>query len=79
MSTEVYNAFREIGVSEEKSQSAATALNSENSKKIEKIGEKISRIENNIHEIKSEQKLTKWMVALVIGIQVIPYLKSIIN
>ncbi len=86
MISEVYNAFKKAGIPDQEAQEAAEALLSENNKNkeitttIQKNIEKLDKkIEINFTEIKAEAKITRWMIALIITIQVIPFLKSPIN
>ncbi len=86
MITEVYNAFRKAGVDEETAEKAAIALTEEknkekkdNQQKINDIDQRISNVEKLLFEIKAENKINRWMLGLIIAIQVIPFLKQLIN
>jgi len=74
MIVEVYNAFRKAGVPEKEAQEAAEALANEN------VATKadMQLMEKKIIEINGEIKILKWMVGLVIAIEVIPLLKTVL-
>lgn len=74
MIVEVYNAFKKAGVPEEDAQKAAEAI----SQTTTASKSDIEKIEKEIIEVKGGIKLTKWMIGLVIAINVIPMLKEII-
>ena len=61
MIKEVYEALKDAGANEEKAISAAQA---------------IADYEKDISSIKYDLKLLKWMIALVITIEVLPLLKT---
>lgn len=75
MITEVYKAFKKPGVPEEDAQKAAEAISQRSSA----TRSDIQKIEREIVEIKDEIKLTKWMIGLLIAINVIPMIKELIN
>ncbi len=56
---EIYDAFREAGVSEEKSTSAAKA---------------VADYEHRFNKIDSDLMVLKWMVGLVIVVNILPML-----
>ena len=60
---EVYDAFIEAGVSENKSSEAAKA---------------IANYDNRFNKIESYLLILKWMVALVIVVEILPILKSVL-
>ena len=60
---EVYDAFIEAGVSENKSSEAAKA---------------IVNYGNKFNKIESDLLILKWMVALVIVVEILPVLKSVL-
>ncbi len=59
---EVYDAFREAGVSEEKSAEAAKA---------------VADFDTRFSKIKADLLVLKWMVGLVIAAEVLPLLKTL--
>ncbi len=59
---EVYDAFREAGVSEEKSTEAAKA---------------IADFDTRFAKLEADLLVLKWMVGLVIAAEVLPLLKSL--
>lgn len=75
MITQVYKAFKKAGVPEEDAQKAAEAISQRSSA----TRSDIQKIEREIVEIKGEIKLTKWMIGLLIAINVIPMIKELIN
>lgn len=64
MISEVYEAFRSIGVPEEAARKAAEALSAEN-----------LATKSDIDKIERELLVIKWMVGLVIAAEVLPLLK----
>jgi len=74
MITEVYNAFRKAGVPEKEAQDAAEALSNETTASKTDI----EKLDKKMIEINGEIKILKWMVGLVIAINVIPLLKNIL-
>ncbi|MEE9395682.1 MAG: hypothetical protein V3V31_01590 [Methylococcales bacterium] len=67
MISEVYSAFRKAGVPEEDARLAAEALSAEN-----------LATKDDMRKLDKELLIIKWMLGLVIAIQVILYLKSIV-
>ena len=67
MISEVYSAFRKAGVPEEDARLAAEALSAES-----------LATKDDIRKLDKELLIIKWMLGLVIAIQVIPYLKTLI-
>lgn len=59
---EVYDAFKEAGVSEDKASDAAKA---------------IADYDNRFNKIESDLLILKWMVGLVIVVEILPLLKSV--
>jgi len=66
MISEVYTAFRSAGVSEDTAKSAAEALSAES-----------LATKDDIRKLEKELIIIKWMIGLVIAVQVLPLLKSI--
>ena len=75
MITEVYNAFRKMGVPEKEAQDAAEALSNETTA----TKSDIESLDKKMIEIAGEIKILKWMIGLVIAINVIPLLKALLN
>jgi len=73
MIIEVYNAFREAGVPEQEAQDAAEVLSNETTATKADTG----TLEKQMVEINGEIKVIKWMIGLVIVINVIPFLKGL--
>ena len=61
MNSEIYAALIDAGSSEEKAKAAAVS---------------VTDYERDIHEVKSELKLIKWGVGLIIAAEVLPLMKS---
>ncbi len=61
MNSEIYAALIEAGSSEEKATAAAIS---------------ITDYERDMHEVKSDLKLIKWGVGLIIAAEVMPLMKS---
>ena len=59
---EVYDAFLEAGVSEEKSSEAAKA---------------IANYDTKFNKIEADLLILKWMVGMVIVVEILPILKSL--
>ena len=62
MITEVYEAFKDAGTSEEKAKAAATAL---------------ADYEARFNKIDTDLLILKWMLGIVIAAEVLPWLKTI--
>ncbi len=62
MITEVYEAFKEAGTSEEKAKAAAIAL---------------ADYEARFNKIDTDLLILKWMLGIVIAAEVLPWLKTI--
>lgn len=60
---EVYDAFREAGVSEEKSTEAAKA---------------IADFDGRFVKIEADLLILKWMVGLVIIVEVLPFIRTLL-
>ncbi len=75
MITEVYNAFRKAGVPEKEAQDAAEALSNETTA----TKSDVESLDKKMIEITGEIKILKWMIGLVIAINVIPLLKDVLN
>ena len=75
MNKEIYDAFRSAGVEDEQAAAAAKATTSE----VDSIKSNIVDIKLDIVAIKSDVKLLRWMLGLVIVVEVLPYLKSFIQ
>ena len=78
MISEVYSAFRKAGVPEDDARSAAEALSSENlATKTDII--KIEReLKTDIIKVERELIVIKWMVGLVILVNVVPTLAKLV-
>jgi hypothetical protein len=63
--SEVYEAFRVVGVSEDSARKAAEALSSEN-----------LATKSDISDIQKELLVMKWMLAVVVAATVLPLLKG---
>jgi len=63
MISEVYTAFRSAGVPEETAKLAAEAL----------------ATKDDINKLEKELIIIKWMIGLVIIVQVLPFLKGVIE
>ena len=64
MNSEIYAALIDAGSSEEKAKAAAIS---------------VTDYERDINEVKSELKLIKWGVGLIIAAEVLPLLKSLFS
>ncbi len=75
MIVEIYEAFKKAGVDEELAKKAAEAISADQTA----TKSDINKIEKEIVEVKGEIKLVKWMITLVIIINIIPILKDVFN
>ncbi|MCK5648819.1 MAG: integrase [Gammaproteobacteria bacterium] len=66
MISEVYSAFRKAGVPEEDAKAAAEALSSES-----------LATKDDIRKLDKELTIIKWMLGLVIVVEVMPLLKGL--
>ena len=66
---EVYDAFREAGVSEEKSTEAAKA--------VADFDTRFAKLEADLLKLRADLLILKWMVGLVIAAEVLPLLKTL--
>ncbi len=66
---EAYDAFLDAGASEQKSTAAAKALAD--------YDERFGQINNRSNKIESDLLILKWMVGLVIVVNVLPMLQSL--
>ena len=66
---EVYDAFLDAGASEAKSTAAAKALAD--------YDERFSQINDRFNKIESDLLILKWMVGLIIVVNVLPMLRSL--
>jgi len=67
MISEVYTAFRKAGVSEDDSKAAAEALSAES-----------LATKDDIKKLEKELIIIKWMLGLVIVVEVIPLMKTML-
>ncbi len=68
MISEVYSAFRKAGVPEEDARLAAEALSAES-----------LATKDDIRKLDKELLIIKWMLGLIIAIQVIPILRPLLS
>ncbi len=61
MNSEIYSALIEAGASEEKAKAAAVS---------------VTDYEKDINEVKSDLKVIKWGIGLIIAAEVLPLMKS---
>lgn len=61
MNSEIYSALIEAGASEEKAKAAAVS---------------VTDYERDINEVKSDLKVIKWGIGLIIAAEVLPIMKS---
>ena len=67
MISEVYSAFRTAGVPEEEARKAAEALSAKN-----------LATKNDIADVKRKLTVVKWMLGIVIAVQVLPLLRAVV-
>jgi hypothetical protein len=68
MISEVYSAFRKAGVPEEDARLAAEALSAES-----------LATKDDIRKLDKELLIIKWMLGLIIAIQVLPILRTLLT
>lgn len=74
MRFEIYDAFRAAGVPDEKARAAAEAISEEHLATKGDVG----AIRQDIEKLSRELLVIKWMVGLVIAVQVIPLLRHLL-
>lgn len=73
----VYQAFRSIGIDEEKAQKAAQAISAESvATKGDLVGLE-KRLSDQYTQLDKEIHVMKWMLAIVVAAMVLPLLKSV--
>jgi len=75
MLVEVYEALKDVGVSDEKAIRASEAL----SKNEALTKTDIIALEKQIMLVQSEKKLMKWMLGLILIAVVVPLLKALVS
>ena len=85
MISEVYDAFRAGGTPEAQAREAAEALSAESlstkgdiDAAKEKLSREIAGVEGKVTKLARDMAVMKWMMALVLAVQVIPLLKSLL-
>ncbi len=77
MIIEVYQAFRSVGIDEEKAQKAAQAISAESvATKGDLVGLE-KRLSDQYTKLDKEVHVMKWMLAIVVAATVLPLLKSV--
>lgn len=77
MIIEVYQAFRSVGIDEEKAQKAAQAISAESvATKGDLVGLE-KRLSEQYTKLDKEVHVMKWMLAIVVAATVLPLLKSV--
>jgi hypothetical protein len=77
MIIEVYQAFRSVGIDEEKAQKAAQAISAESvATKGDLVGLE-KRLSEQYTKLDKEVHVIKWMLAIVVAATVLPLLKSV--
>ena len=67
MISEVFTAFRKAGVPEDDARSAAEALSNES-----------LATKNDIQKLDKELSIIKWMLGLIIVVEIMPIIKSVV-
>ena len=68
MIAEVYDAFKDAGANDDKGRAAAEA--------VANFQLEIGKIGKDIVEMRGDIKLVKWLIALVIVVQIVPLLQN---
>ena len=71
---EIYEAFKTAGVPEEQAKNAAKAISSETLS----TKDDITELKVEIKGVRGDLKLMKWMLGIVIAVQVLPLLKAVL-
>ncbi len=79
MISEVYSAFRKAGVPEDDAKLAAEALSKESMATKGDIRSLSDGVKAEITKLEKELLIIKWMLGLIIAIQVIPIPRSILT
>jgi len=74
---EVYDAFREAGVSEEAATDAAQAVFSRSENRFDRVDERLDEIDRRIAKVDSDLRVIKWMTGLIFVVVVLPMLKDL--
>jgi hypothetical protein len=76
MIIEVYQAFRSVGIDEEKAQKAAQAISSESVATKGDIVAMEKRLSDQYIKLDKEVVVMKWMLAVIMAATVLPLLKG---
>jgi len=80
---EVYDAFREAGVSEDVAADAAQAVFSRSDNRFDRVDGRLDRVDGRLDEIDrriakvdSDLRVIKWMTGLIFVVVILPMLKG---
>ena len=73
---EVYDAFREAGVSEEAATGAAQAVFSGIKNRFDRVSDWLDEIDRRIARVNADLRVVKWMIELVFVVVVLLMLKG---
>ncbi len=68
--SEIFEAFRSIGVAEDKALKAAEAFGKKDDNRFDRIGAKLDKLEAGVVELKAGTKLLKWTMGFLLAFQV---------
>ena len=77
---EVYDAFLDAGVSEEKAAEAAKAIagyGHNYDSRLEAIEKRLNKMDTRLNKLESDMLLLKWMIGLIFVVNVLPMLKAL--
>jgi len=69
--TEVYNAFRSIGVSDEAALKAAAAMTTPADSRLTKIENRLDDVEGRLSRVEAQGETLKWMVGTNLAISLL--------
>jgi len=73
---EVYDAFREAGVSDAAATGAARAVFSRSENRFDQVDERLEEIDRRIAKVDSDLRVIKWMTGLIFMVVILPMLKG---
>ena len=68
MIREVYQAFREVGASEDRAAAAAEAIQAVRENDSRRIEDRLRRVEEGLADVKADVRLMKWMLGFLLAL-----------
>jgi hypothetical protein len=79
MQTEIFEAFRAIGIPEDKALKAAEALSRRNDETVKIHENRLAKIEADMASLKIDIAILKWMMGFVLAFQVAIFAKLFLH